>query len=76
MVQTIATQPWPAWVGLYGGCTILILSVGLYDLVTRRRLHPAWLAGLAWTLLMELVALGLYVTPAWKALAAKIIAAA
>ena len=32
---------------------LLFLGIGAYDLITRRRLHPAYLAGLVWVLAME-----------------------
>jgi hypothetical protein len=65
-----------SWASAYSGTMLLFLGIGLYDLVTRRRLHPAYLAGLVWVLAVEVTALSLYVTPAWKALAAGWIAAA
>jgi uncharacterized membrane protein len=72
----LGPSPFSYWASLYGGTTALFLGIGLYDLVTRRRLHPAYLAGLVWVLAMELTALSLYATPAWKTLAARWIAAA
>jgi uncharacterized membrane protein len=68
--------PFSHWASPYGGTMVLILGVGLYDLITRRRLHPAYLVGFAWVLAMEATALSLYVAPAWKTLAASWIAAA
>jgi hypothetical protein len=64
------------WASLYGATALLILGVGVYDLITRRRLHPAYLAGLAWVAAMQFTAIGLYNTPAWKTLAAGWIASA
>lgn len=64
------------WASAYSGTMLLFLGIGVYDLITRRRLHPAYLAGLVWVLAMEMTALGLYATPAWKTLAASWIAAA
>jgi hypothetical protein len=67
----------PSFYGsLYLGPMVLILGLGVYDLVTRRRLHPAYIAGLVWVLAMQATAIALYNTPAWKTLAAGWIAAA
>ena len=53
---------------------LLILSLGAYDLVTRRRLHPAYLGGVAWVAALQLNTAYLYtVAPWWKALAIHII---
>ncbi len=64
------------WASLYACTATLILGVGLYDLITRKRLHPAYLAGLAWVAAVQFTSVTLYFTPAWKALAAGWIAAA
>ena len=55
---------------------MLILGVGAYDLITRRRLHPAYVAGLAWAAAMEATALALYFNASWKPVAAHLIAMA
>ena len=64
------------WASSYSGTMLLFLGIGAYDLITRRRLHPAYLAGMAWVVAMEVTSQSLYVYPAWKALAASWIAAA
>jgi uncharacterized membrane protein len=64
------------WASAYLGTAVLMLGIGVYDLATRRRLHPAWLAGLAWAAAMEATALTLYFSPAWKPVAARLIAMA
>ena len=67
----------PSFYGsLYLGPMVLILGLGAYDLVTRRRLHPAYVLGLVWIVAMQATAITLYNTPAWKSLAASWIAAA
>lgn len=48
---------------------LLVLMMGAYDLVTRRRLHPAFVAGASFGLLVEALAIGLYVSPWWKPVA-------
>jgi len=52
---------------------ILILGVGAYDWIIRRRLHPAYVAGVAWVAAMELTAVSLYLNPAWKPIALTLI---
>ena len=58
---------------LYLANDVLALGIGGYDLATRRRLHPAYVAGIAWMLANQLTAVALYFTPAWKTIALKII---
>jgi hypothetical protein len=43
--------------------------------VTRQRLHPAYLIGVAWIFANEMLALSLYFSPAWLGYAKRIIAA-
>jgi hypothetical protein len=43
--------------------------------VTRRRLHNAYLLGVAWIFGNQMLALSLYFSPAWLACAKRIIAA-
>jgi hypothetical protein len=64
---------WATMAALYLANDLLALGIGGYDLATRRRLHPAYVAGVAWMLANQLTAVGLYFTPAWKAIALKII---
>jgi hypothetical protein len=64
------------WGSLYLGSTALILGAGVYDMITRKRLHPVYLPALAWVAAMQTVALVPYANPAWKTLAASWIAAA
>ncbi len=42
---------------------LLVLGLGAYDLVTRKRLHPAYVRGVAWTTAMQLTAAFLYRAP-------------
>lgn len=70
LVPTLSTtQFWPSYAGNYLGTDLLVAALGAYDLVTRRRLHPAYIAGASWLLLVELIGNGAYVTPAWKPIA-------
>ena len=38
-----------------------MLGLGVYDLVTRRRLHPAYVLGAIWILSWQVIAKWLYV---------------
>ncbi|MEO8927400.1 MAG: hypothetical protein ABI306_09590 [Caulobacteraceae bacterium] len=44
-----------------------MVGLGAYDLVLRRRLHPAWLLGVAWALSLQITAIFLLHDPGWKA---------
>lgn len=61
------------WGKLYLGSDLLLLAVGVYDLATRRRLHPAYVAGAAWMIAIQITALTLLGSPAWKALSLHLI---
>ena len=50
---------------LYLGNDLLVLGLGAYDWITRRRLHPAYVAGVAWTLALQLTAASLLLSPGW-----------
>ena len=54
------------WLADYLGVTLLVLGLGIYDLVTRRRLHPAYVGGALWILSWQFIAKWLYVSPWWK----------
>ena len=58
---------------LYILSDLLMLGLGAYDLATRRRLHPAYIAGAAWLLATQILAVvGLH-SAAWKALSMHLI---
>ena len=63
---------WPDYLGLFGATAALIVGIGVYDLITRRRLHPAYAAGAAWGLTGQLTATVLYFNPAWIAWTTKL----
>lgn len=44
------------YISTYVGTLLLVLAVGIYDLATRRRLHPAYIAAAAWIFANEAVA--------------------
>ena len=54
------------WMADYLGVSLLVLGLGVYDLVTRSRLHPAYVIGAIWLLSWQFIAKWLYVSPWWK----------
>lgn len=64
------------WAAAYAHTTVLMLSLGAYDLVTRHRLHPAWIGGMIWVAANQAIALLLYQAPWWTDVAKRVIAAA
>lgn len=65
--------PWPFMVPDYLANDLSILALGAYDLVTRRGLHPAYVVGACWVLVLQLTAGVLYTSPAWKQVALALI---
>jgi len=63
----------PFLVEFYGATILLILALGAYDIATRGRLHPAYVAGAALGLASQLLSTWLYFSPAWKAASLRII---
>jgi hypothetical protein len=59
--------------GLYLGSDLLMLGLGVYDLVTRGKLHPAYIAGAVWTIALQCTGLVLLNNPSWKALSLRLI---
>jgi uncharacterized membrane protein YozB (DUF420 family) len=55
------------YVSTYIGTFLLVIGMGLYDLATRRRLHPAYVAGAAWIFANQLTADWLFHQPFWLA---------
>ena len=47
--------------------------LGFYDLVTRRKLHPVYVGGVALILTLQLTAYTLLYNPAWKAISLHLI---
>ena len=58
---------------LYFGSDLLVLGAGLYDWVTRKRLHAAYIAGVAWIGAVELTALSVYTSPGWAPIAQRLL---
>jgi hypothetical protein len=61
------------WGQLYLGSDLLLLALGLYDLATRARLHPAYIAGVVWMIILQITALLLLGNPTRKALSLHLI---
>jgi hypothetical protein len=64
---------WGFFIAFNLGGDIPIALLGAYDLATRKRLHPAYVAGAAWILANELAAAWLYFSPAWKPISLKLL---
>ena len=78
LLNGIASAPlgdgfWGEMVRLYLGSDLLILSLGVYDLVTRRRLHPAYVVGAVWMISLQLTAHAGLHSLSWKAFALHLI---
>jgi len=57
----------PFYFSTYIGTFVLVLAVGAYDLATRRRLHPAYVASALWIFANEALATWLFYQPFWLA---------
>lgn len=64
---------WGEAAGLYLGSDLLMLGLGVYDLATRGRLHPAYVFGVIWAVALQGTALVLLSNPTWKALSLHLI---
>jgi uncharacterized integral membrane protein len=64
---------WGEIAGLYLGSDLLMLGLGIYDLATRGRLHPAYIAGVVWMIAPQFTALVLLSNPTWKVLSLHLI---
>jgi hypothetical protein len=59
--------------GLFLGPDLLLVALGGYDLATRGRLHPAYIAGGLWMLVCQFGGVSLLLLPQWKPIALTII---
>ena len=64
---------WGEAAGLYLGSDLLMIGLGVYDLATRRRLHPAYICGVLWAIAFQGTALELLGNPTWKTLSLHLI---
>ena len=60
---------WADFAGNYAANDVLILLLGAYDLITRRRLHPALVAGASYIFLSQFTATALMENASWNAFA-------
>jgi hypothetical protein len=56
---------WATFLILHLTNDLLALGIGAYDLVTRGRLHPAYVLGLIWSFGWQVIHVSLYLWPAW-----------
>jgi uncharacterized membrane protein YozB (DUF420 family) len=71
--RTMAPGFWADFAGDYAANDALIVVLGVYDLVTRRRLHPVWVVGASYMFISQLTAITLLHNAAWKAFALHLI---
>jgi len=64
---------WRQFAGIFVGPDLLMLGLGVYDLVTARRVYPAYLAGFLFALACQVTGLSLLHSPAWKEFSLKLI---
>jgi hypothetical protein len=60
---------WETYVQIFAATDLLVLGIGIYDLWTRRRIHPAWIIGTLCILGGQWTASWLYYDPTWKVIA-------
>jgi len=60
---------WPYFAGLYLATDLLVLGIGIYDLITRRRLHPAYAVAVIGIFAIQMVSVHFRLDPAWKPVA-------
>ena len=72
--QSLAPGFWTDFAGLYAANDVLILALGVYDLITRRRVHPAWAAAASYLFVSQCVANFLFHDMAWRALMTHLVA--
>jgi hypothetical protein len=51
---------WATWIAFYFAPNVLVLGAAAYDLVTRRRVHPAIVTGVAWAFANQMTAVSLF----------------
>lgn len=56
------------YLSIFLATDILMLAMVGYDLYTRHKLHPAFVAGLGWTAACQALSTGLFFSPWWRAL--------
>jgi len=56
---------WQYYASTYPGTLLMMLALGGYDVFTRGRPHPAWVAAFFWVLANEILATWLFYQPFW-----------
>ncbi|HEY4082146.1 MAG TPA: hypothetical protein VGM81_15760 [Burkholderiaceae bacterium] len=74
IIGMVGPGPLGMWCLLYLITTALVLSIGVHDLVTRRRLLPAYVLGAAFSLGVQVASAWLLFSPAWLALMKQLVA--
>lgn len=69
LYQAIGNGVLAFWFEDYFMTIVLMLGVGVYDLITRRRLHPAYLWALALCLTTQLLSAWAFYSPVWRTMA-------
>ncbi len=64
---------WQDWLQDYVSDFLLVAIFAAYDLITRRRLHPAFVKGALFGLTVEVIAVWAYVSPWWKPISTHLI---
>ncbi len=65
-IRSVIHDPfWGMFSVLYLCSDVLILGIGAYDWLTRRRLHPVYLPALVWVAANEIGSMWLYFQPFW-----------
>ncbi len=73
IIHWIGPGPFGFWALVYLVPTVLLLSIGAYDLVTRRRLLPAYVFGSLFSVVLQVASIALYFSPAWQALTLRMV---
>ncbi|HLY06949.1 MAG TPA: hypothetical protein VKR31_14485 [Rhizomicrobium sp.] len=66
VAKVVGSGFWQDWTSFYVYDLVLVIIIGAYDLLTRRRLHPAFVAGSIFGIGVQVIAAWLYVSPWWK----------
>ena len=64
---------WETYVQIFAATDLLVLGIAIYDLWTRRKIHPAWIIGALWMFAGQWTASWLYYDPTWKTIATSIL---
>jgi uncharacterized membrane protein YozB (DUF420 family) len=73
IAKAVGSGFWQDWLTLFLADFLLVALIAGYDLLTRRRLHPAFVAGAVFGLGLEVIAVWFYVSPWWKPVATRLL---